>query len=60
MTRKPYSKRNCPQKDLLMLKNHEGGRKKNENSLSRKKWEKKVLILLGLPSWGWYKNNHHH
>jgi hypothetical protein len=38
---KIHSKGECLQKDLLRLKNHKGVRKKYENSLSRKKNEKK-------------------
>jgi hypothetical protein len=34
---KAHLKGECPQKDLLMLEDHEGGRKKYENSSSRKK-----------------------
>ena len=43
---KAHFKEDRPQKDLLMLEDHEGGRKKYENSSSRKKMRKNDLIAL--------------
>jgi hypothetical protein len=39
-----HLKGECPQKDILMLEDHEGVRKKYENSTSRKKMIKNDLI----------------
>jgi hypothetical protein len=40
-TRKAHLKGECLQKDIFILEDHEGVRKKYENSTSRKKYEKK-------------------
>jgi hypothetical protein len=40
-TEKVHLKGECPQKNLLMLEDHEGCRKKYENKSFRKKDEKK-------------------
>jgi hypothetical protein len=40
-TGKVHLKGECPQKDILMLEDQEGIKKKNENSTSRKKMRKK-------------------
>jgi hypothetical protein len=45
-------KEECPQKDFLMLEDHEGGRKKYENSSSRKKMRKNDLIASSALSEG--------
>jgi hypothetical protein len=45
-TRKVHLKGECPQKDILMLEDQEGLRKKYENSTSRKKMKKNDLVAL--------------
>jgi hypothetical protein len=49
MARKEYRevhlKGECPQKDILILEDHEGVRKKYENSTSRKKMRKNDLVV---------------
>jgi hypothetical protein len=42
-TGKVHLKGECPQKNILMLEDHEGVRKKYENSTSRKKMRKKMI-----------------
>jgi hypothetical protein len=43
-TGKAHLKGECPQNDLLRLKDHEGVRKKYENSSSRKKMRKNDFV----------------
>jgi hypothetical protein len=43
-TGKAHLKEECPQKDILMLEDHDGVRKKYENSTSRKKMRKNDLV----------------